>query len=627
MTVWPLWGFGAAPSKDAVRKYCESSTTASVVARMTECSSNCPRREHREAFMLEVRQQVRRSRCIWLPAGRPVDLYTLRYPFSFMAPNFNATRHQRAEEPAEGWRKALLSDGPAWAAGAGSAQRQSTGLANCTPSEALEHMWFWHHLNASETDLSLVISRFDYEMVCNNEGHVNGFVGTSAPAISLAREWVCAHYAVRAELMAKLWPSAIGVIDYAHEWPDQTLLDQISAMLRSCHVDLQRTIFLHYQLGALVPQEETRGAFSTGFGRHEWERWLTLALGRKEAHRGDDHRCPNGVPAANTAAFLGGSTRGDGRLQGAYFQTYFYKTIKKFAGDPEYDGIRAQVCPVAGGPARGAGSSVAAAADWQAGQGGRASTDGPNFLLLGGTARLWRMLVLLDLARRGSLSKGRYSFPRYGLCDLHANETSRQCIHSSLAGPYLDGFSVAECTKLLSDQALVRSVCRTLPSVLDFDSDQKAKTEFGAARDLWRDAQYGIVWDTAIHEFQPWNPVTFVTEKPLKPLLSRRPFIMLGNAGALGTLRALGFATFEPAVNESYDLMPDAEARTAAALAEVERLSRLTASEWSAATRSIQAAVDHNARHLLCGGLLEEMRQQARVAVQLAFHLTSCGHS
>ena len=162
--------------------------------------------------MLEVRQQVRRSRCIWLPAGRPVDLYTLRYPFSFMAPNFNATRHQRAEEPAEGWREALLSDGPAWAAGAGSAQRQSTGLANCTPSEALGHMWFWHHLNASETDLSLVISRFDYVMVCNNEGHVNGFVGTSAPAISLAREWVCAHYAVRAELMAKLLPRHMEII-------------------------------------------------------------------------------------------------------------------------------------------------------------------------------------------------------------------------------------------------------------------------------------------------------------------------------------------------------------------------------------------------------------------------------
>ena len=231
------------------------------------------------------------------------------------------------------------------------------------------------------------------------------------------------------------------------------------------------------------------------------------------------------------------------------------------------------------------------------------------------------MLVLLDLARRGILSKGRYSFPRYGLCDLHANETTQQCTHSSLKDPYLDGFSVAECTKLLSDQALVHSLCSALPSVLDFDSAAKGKTEFGGARDLWRHAQYGIVWDTSLRGFQSWNPVTFVTEKPLKPLLSRRPFIMLGNAGALGTLRALGFATFEPAINESYDLMPDAESRTAAALAEVERLSRLTKGEWSTAIRSIQAAVDHNARHLLCGGFLEEKRRHARAVVELAFRL------
>ena len=36
--------------------------------------------------------------------------------------------------------------------------------------------------------------------------------------------------------------------------------------------------------------------------------------------------------------------------------------------------------------------------------------------------------------------------------------------------------------------------------------------------------------------------VLYVTEKPLKPMLNLRPFVLLGSAGSLATLRSLGLA-------------------------------------------------------------------------------------
>jgi len=51
------------------------------------------------------------------------------------------------------------------------------------------------------------------------------------------------------------------------------------------------------------------------------------------------------------------------------------------------------------------------------------------------------------------------------------------------------------------------------------------------------------------------NPVgnVFITEKTWKPILARQPFILIGQEKHLYALRKMGFKTFEPFIDESYD--------------------------------------------------------------------------
>lgn len=61
-----------------------------------------------------------------------------------------------------------------------------------------------------------------------------------------------------------------------------------------------------------------------------------------------------------------------------------------------------------------------------------------------------------------------------------------------------------------------------------------------------------IVTETVYH-----YPSTFISEKTLKPIVNRRPFVIVGPVGSLKNLRAIGFKTFGDYWNEEYDLVED----------------------------------------------------------------------
>ena len=52
-------------------------------------------------------------------------------------------------------------------------------------------------------------------------------------------------------------------------------------------------------------------------------------------------------------------------------------------------------------------------------------------------------------------------------------------------------------------------------------------------------------------------PYPFITEKTLRPITSKRPFIVLGAKGVLQLLHSKGFLTFDSIIDESYDLIDD----------------------------------------------------------------------
>ena len=71
----------------------------------------------------------------------------------------------------------------------------------------------------------------------------------------------------------------------------------------------------------------------------------------------------------------------------------------------------------------------------------------------------------------------------------------------------------------------------------------------------------------------------YFSEKTWKPMGHLQPFIFMGPANALTELKKLGFRTFAPFIDESYDNELDPELRFKMIMAEIERLSKMDINE------------------------------------------------
>ena len=77
---------------------------------------------------------------------------------------------------------------------------------------------------------------------------------------------------------------------------------------------------------------------------------------------------------------------------------------------------------------------------------------------------------------------------------------------------------------------------------------------------------YNETFYTLVAETTGAGPNTVVTEKLWKPLLCRRPFVVLANQYYLKNLRSLGFQTFHGIIDETYDTISDDHDRWHAAM-------------------------------------------------------------
>lgn len=90
----------------------------------------------------------------------------------------------------------------------------------------------------------------------------------------------------------------------------------------------------------------------------------------------------------------------------------------------------------------------------------------------------------------------------------------------------------------------------------------------------------------------------FLTEKTAKPIIAKKPFVIAGNPGTLKFLRSLGFKTFSPWIDESYDTEQDFITRTEMVGNEILKLCKKSNFELDAIDREIEHIVEHNRNHL-----------------------------
>lgn len=141
-------------------------------------------------------------------------------------------------------------------------------------------------------------------------------------------------------------------------------------------------------------------------------------------------------------------------------------------------------------------------------------------------------------------------------------------------------------------------VCDLIPYHVDThgldESGRGQMTSTNNRKDLYLNSYVNIVSETAfITEKKP-----FISEKLWKPVMNLQPFVVVGNYQTLKTIREMGFKTFEPFIDESYDEVYNHKERMQLILKEIDKLNQMPIEKLHEWYYSITDILIHNKEHL-----------------------------
>lgn len=96
-------------------------------------------------------------------------------------------------------------------------------------------------------------------------------------------------------------------------------------------------------------------------------------------------------------------------------------------------------------------------------------------------------------------------------------------------------------------------------------------------------------------EFSP----AFPTEKTYKAIICKKPFIAVSTPYFLKELKQLGYKTFSPFIDESYDNIVNDDQRLEAIIKEVNRISLLPYNEYKSLIESLKEVAEYNYQQVL----------------------------
>jgi hypothetical protein len=202
-----------------------------------------------------------------------------------------------------------------------------------------------------------------------------------------------------------------------------------------------------------------------------------------------------------------------------------------------------------------------------------------HFLFKIRNTRPHRLALLFKLASDGLLEKGDWSC----LTQIHYDNS-----HIS---------HIANRYKFDLNLPIIEQLHRKLPHVLQSEtnikhSDVSAWTDAGPVAHL--NSYFYICTETYVHgEYQS------LTEKVFKPIINFQPFLFVAYPNALRVIRDLGFKTFDPYIDESYDDEKDEATRINLIYREISRLCSMDLNELHEWYWSMQDILIHNHRHML----------------------------
>jgi hypothetical protein len=201
-----------------------------------------------------------------------------------------------------------------------------------------------------------------------------------------------------------------------------------------------------------------------------------------------------------------------------------------------------------------------------------------KFLCLNRRWRSHRPLMMLMLYERNLLDKGHISFGKSDRGDNWRNS------FRELRNIYKDN-------KFINDLIERNKDIVDLPDLYLDTTDlvtNRAQYESSIVK-YYKETYFSVVNETTYHEGIP-----FFSEKIFKVMAIGHPFILSTVANSLPLLRDLGYKTFHPFIDETYDTVQDDSLRMTAIVDEIERLCSLDKIQTLEFIANVRPILEHN---------------------------------
>jgi hypothetical protein len=159
----------------------------------------------------------------------------------------------------------------------------------------------------------------------------------------------------------------------------------------------------------------------------------------------------------------------------------------------------------------------------------------------------------------------------------------------------------------IKNHSNIENLLKKLPLYVDlksFERDDGTPISGYSAwgQDLYDNTFFSYTYNT----FATSKDTIYLTEKTWKDIMCFHPFLLVSNSGSLKELKKLGYKTFSPHINESYDDEEDFSKRSEMLLLEINRLCEMSKTQlldWYASQADI---LIHNFKHFVKSNPVKE---------------------
>ena len=209
-----------------------------------------------------------------------------------------------------------------------------------------------------------------------------------------------------------------------------------------------------------------------------------------------------------------------------------------------------------------------------------------HFLSYNGRSSLLRTSLFCYFYRKKLLGKSIFSYLGYSGQDMAHNRFNT--LVNRGVNYYLNEYNFNETT----DRYIPLSeICDLIPYQIKNESVGMGGLPLVSNIDPYNQTFCHLVPETYKGQHAP-----FFTEKIFKPIAAKQLFIIFGSRHSLKFLQDIGFKTFSPFIDESYDGLEQPK-RFNAILSEIDRIAAMSLTELTKLKADVKSIVDYNYNH------------------------------